>query len=414
MPDDTTTSPAITLSEAQRAAVEAKGPVMVLAGPGTGKTTVMVERLAHLASKGADPASMLAITFTRKAAEELRLRLGARLGNRADLVSTENFNSFGQRLVFAHADRLGYTSKPRLIDDTHLQYVVRHLIIDHDLFRGFLPRDRRELASELVSFIERMRHRGFGPDEARRRIEAHDEPGDVGFPNRDLLLEACDAFQVVEDHCRLKGWMTFDDQIVQATRLLREHDDVRHPYRHVIVDECQDVNPAQIELLRLLDVEDTCMVGDDDQAIYAFRGSDVRAFEHMHEAFPGASVLRLTENRRSARRIVEVSNAIIANANSRFDEGKVIEAHRQETGRVEIFQYEPHRLSDAVVALIRQDREANPDRPLGEYAVIGRNRSHLEDLVATLDLEGLRWQFSSGSGAPDVLADLEAWMGILT
>jgi DNA helicase II / ATP-dependent DNA helicase PcrA len=292
------------LNPVQREAVTAppEVPLLVVAGAGSGKTRVLTHRVAWLiAEQRVSPFALLAITFTNKAAGEMKERVGTLVGPVAHRMWVSTFHSACARILRREASALGIRSSFSIYDQSDsvrlVDYVRRDLNLDP---KRFPPRRLASqisaLKNELVS-AEQAADQAAGP--AERRL------ADVYREYQRRLLEASAA--------------DFDDLLLLAVRLFREHPDVldkwRKRFRHVLVDEFQDTNGAQWELVRLLteDHRSVMVVGDQDQSVYRFRGADFRNLMRFEEAFPEATVIVLEQNYRSTQRILDAANAVILN-----------------------------------------------------------------------------------------------------
>ncbi|HEX4776632.1 MAG TPA: UvrD-helicase domain-containing protein [Acidimicrobiia bacterium] len=288
------------------AVVAGDGPMLVIAGAGSGKTRVLTHRIAYLvAQRRVSPFGLLAITFTNKAAGEMKERVGALVGPVASRMWVSTFHSACARILRREAPALGYRSSFSIYDQADavrlVDYVRRDLNLDP---KRFSPRQLHgrisALKNDLVTSTEAL-ERAVSPPE-KRLAEVY-----VEYQRRLADASAVD----------------FDDLLVLAVRLFREHPDVlahwRARFRHVLVDEFQDTNLAQWELVRMLAEEhrNVMVVGDADQAIYKFRGADYRNLLRFEEAFPDATVIVLEQNYRSTQRILDAANAVIANNASR-------------------------------------------------------------------------------------------------
>src|SRR5437764_3732357 len=292
------------LNPVQREAVTAppEVPLLVVAGAGSGKTRVLTNRVAWLiGDHRSSPFALLAITFTNKAAGEMKERVGELVGPVAHRMWVSTFHSACARILRREAGQLGIRSSFSIYDQSDsvrlVDYVRRDLNLDPKRFPARrLASQISALKNELVTADEAL-DRAAGPA-ARRVAEADRE-----YPRRLLDGAAAD----------------FDDLLLLAVRLFREHPDVlerwRKRFRHVLVDEFQDTNAAQWELVRLLTDEhrSVMVVGDHDQSIYKFRGADFRNLMRFEEAFPDATVIVLEQNYRSTQRILDAANAVIAN-----------------------------------------------------------------------------------------------------
>lgn len=438
------------LNKAQRLGVVHEGPpLIVLAGPGTGKTRVITHRVAHLVlERGVDPASIVAVTFTNKAAEELRERLAALIGpGVADSVHAHTFHGFGLRLLRRFPDLSGLGSRPEIIDSAQRRRLLRALVAEHGVFGALLVHGAEALVGEAASYIGLFRNNALSPAQCGAFAAAWDEHLRRGFGSdgRNADEEALAAqrqeqerfaaharlYGLFEAACRERGWVTIDELITAPAALLREHERVRaicrHEYRHFVVDEFQDVNLAQIELLRQLappeSRPDLVVVGDDDQAIYEFRGADDRAFARFASIWRDAETLELTENYRSQQPVLDAANAVIARANQRFAPDK--EIRRAESLRVgpvlpgagvAVVQLADEPLAgDAIAALIREEAGRAPQAPLSRLAVIARTHTELDRVSAALELEGIPGQRREARRVLDDagVQDLLAWAHLL-
>jgi len=293
------------LNPAQRAAVEHRGgPLLVVAGAGSGKTRVLTRRIAHLlANRDAAPFQILAITFTNKAADEMRRRVVDLVGQRARSMWVSTFHSACLRILRSHAVRLGYQATFTVYDDTDsrrlIEIVMSELGVDT---KRIAPRAVAavigQAKAELVD-VSGFQDDGFGGDPFRRRI------GEVYAEYQRRLLAA--------------NAMDFDDLLMQAVTVLAQNPDVLAAYQerftHILVDEYQDTNKAQNELVMLLGADhgNVTVVGDSDQSVYSFRAADISNILDFEKAFPRATTVLLEQNYRSTQTILDAANAVIAN-----------------------------------------------------------------------------------------------------
>ncbi len=288
------------LNPAQQAAVEAgDGPQLILAGAGSGKTRTIVHRVGHLiAARGVPPHRILAVTFTNKAAAELKSRLTALIGDDGGGVVSGTFHAISLRFLRRHAEALGWPRSFQVIDADDQKTLIRRILKARNI-----DADRLH-PSYLIAWIEHCKHAGLRPE------QAPEHPWN-GSDMRALYAE-------YQAELRRLERMDFSDLILNTVILLREHHEVarllRARFDHVLVDEYQDTNPIQHEWLLLLcrDHRNLTVVGDDDQSIYGWRGADVRHILDFERAWPGARVHRLEENYRSTGAILALANAIIA------------------------------------------------------------------------------------------------------
>jgi DNA helicase II / ATP-dependent DNA helicase PcrA len=289
------------------AVVHRGGPLLVVAGAGSGKTRVLTQRIAHLIDEGMPPSSILAITFTNKAAEEMRHRVADLVGpvTRAMWVCT--FHAACVRILRAHGDRLGYPRTFSIYDQADSQrlagYVVRDLNLDAKRFPPRAAHGQISLwKNELIS-----------PQQAVERAAN--------------IFERKHADIYVDYQARLlkAGAMDFDDLLMKTVELFRDHPDVlahyQQRFQHVLIDEYQDTNMAQNEIaLRLAaEHEQITIVGDHDQSVYRFRGADLRNISQFEEAFDNVTTIVLDQNYRSTQAILDAANAVITNNPDRKD-----------------------------------------------------------------------------------------------
>ena len=294
------------LTGPQRAAVEHRGgPLLVVAGAGSGKTRVLTRRIAHLLATGdATPFSILAITFTNKAADEMRSRVIDLVGPGAERMWVLTFHSACLRMLRANAVRLGYQPGFTIYDDTDTRNVITLLMVEEGLDLRRLP--PRAVAAAISG--------------AKSQLQDAEAYAADGFGGADpYRTRSAAIFARYDERLRAANAMDFDDLLGNTVRLFRTCPDVlghyRQRFRHVLVDEYQDTNLAQDEIVRLLSAEhrNVAVVGDADQSIYRFRAADVRNILEFEQHFPDAAVVLLEQNFRSTQTILDAANAIIAN-----------------------------------------------------------------------------------------------------
>ena len=400
------------LSAAQRDAVTHDGgALIVLAGPGTGKTRVITARVAHMIrERGIEPDRIAAVTFTNKAAGELQGRLAELVGDTvAARVKASTFHSLGLAIVQRFADVLGLPSNPELIDSAQRNRLIREIIREERLYRRALGSGIGAASEHAHQTMEQLRHLGMDSADGRAWLDGaraglgalEDDERGARAAELDRFEDGLGVYGHFESRCRSRGWLVFDDLILLPSKLIREHEAIasmlRYEYRHVVVDEFQDVNAAQIAMIRALCPPerdpDVCVVGDDDQSIYGFRGADDRAFAHFASIWSGARTVELTTNYRSARIVVDASNATITRAVSRFAPEKEAVAHRGEVegSSVELLRMEDDGQSGEAIAsmLLAMASEGGEGFSFGDCAVIARTTSFLEQIAQTLLLEGI-------------------------
>ena len=295
------------LNEPQREAVlHGEGPLLILAGAGSGKTRVLTHRIAHLVGSGAArPGEILAITFTNKAAGEMRERVEALVGGRARAMWVMTFHSACARMLRSDAQRLGYTRGFTIYDEQDSLRLVKACIDELDVdSKRFAPRGIRRQISDAKNQL-------LDAEAYRLKVSSFFEQ------------TAADVYELYEKRVHAANAMDFDDLLFRCVNLFELFEEVRDRYRrsfrHVLVDEYQDTNRAQYRWLQLLTEEhrNLAVVGDDDQSIYRFRGADIRNILEFERDFPDAEVIKLEQNYRSTQTILNAANSVIANNRSR-------------------------------------------------------------------------------------------------
>ncbi|MEY4509417.1 MAG: hypothetical protein RLZZ450_1539 [Pseudomonadota bacterium] len=313
------------LNPSQRAAVEhERGPLLVLAGAGSGKTRVITMRIARLIQRGVRPQQILAVSFTNKAAEEMRERMVPLVGHKvAEQIEMSTFHSFGVRFLQEENKVLGYDGRFVIFDQADALGLLRQLMRQQRLG------DARKLdANAILARISRWKNELKAPEE---------------IPETDFEYDAVarDVYPQYEASLRNMHAVDFDDLVVLPVRILEKNPAVRlkwqQRFRYILIDEFQDTNVGQMRSLLLLanELRNVCVVGDDDQSIYAFRGADVRNILEFEQHFPGVKIIKLEDNYRSRAAVLDVANAAIAqSANKRHQ--KTLRAARGAGDRVRL------------------------------------------------------------------------------
>jgi DNA helicase-2/ATP-dependent DNA helicase PcrA len=322
------------LNNVQRAAVEhTDGPVLIFAGAGSGKTRVLTHRIAYLLNeKKVFPDRILAVTFTNKAAGEMKSRLERMVGAVARDLWVGTFHSMCVRILRRDGRKIGIASNFAIMDDTDQRAIVREILHDLDF-------DERQIApGAALAEISKAKNNLWSPDQYETK-------------NASFIGERyAQVYREYERRLKESNGLDFDDLIGRTIELLENDDETRVRYqskfRYVLVDEYQDVNFAQYKLVALLADEhkNLTVVGDDDQSIYSWRGSDYKMILRFEEDFPGAKVFKLEENYRSTQTILTAANELVGNNASRFpkklftkrDAGEPITAFHAESERAEV------------------------------------------------------------------------------
>jgi DNA helicase-2/ATP-dependent DNA helicase PcrA len=328
-----------TLNPAQLDAVKnVDGPTMVIAGAGSGKTRVLTFRIAYLMEKGVDPFNILSLTFTNKAAKEMKERIGSIIGDTdARNITMGTFHSVFARILRHHSEKLGYPSNFTIYDTQDsrslLRTIIKELKLDDKVYKPAMVAGRISSAkNNLISAVA-----------YETNSDVINEDRQSGRPR---LFEIYKAY---EKRCFLAGAMDFDDLLFKTNVLLRDFPDVLHFYQHrfkyILVDEYQDTNYSQYLLVKKLAAvfQNLCVVGDDAQSIYSFRGANIQNILNFKTDYPDHKVFKLEQNYRSSQTIVNAANSVIAKNKDQIqknvwtsnDEGKKIKVIRTLTDNEE-------------------------------------------------------------------------------
>jgi len=283
------------------AVVHRGGPLLVVAGAGSGKTRVLTHRIAHLIDEGVHPMQILAITFTNKAAAEMRERVAALVGPVAHKMWVSTFHAACVRILRAQADRLGYPRTFSIYDQADAQRLTGYVI--------------RDLGLDAKRFTPRAVHATI----SKWKNELVDSQQAAMLASDIFARKHAEVYAEYQFRLQRAGAMDFDDLLMKTVQLFREHPDVLESYqqrfKHILIDEYQDTNVAQNELAVLLAAHsgEITAVGDTDQSIYRFRGADIRNISQLEQAFENLTTIVLDQNYRSTQVILDAANAVIAN-----------------------------------------------------------------------------------------------------
>ncbi|MCG3126927.1 MAG: ATP-dependent DNA helicase PcrA [Phycisphaerae bacterium] len=368
------------LNAAQREAVAHRdGPLLVLAGPGSGKTRVITRRAANLVRQGVPPWAILAITFTNKAADEMRQRiwgLGVERG-----MSIHTFHALGARLLRTYGEVLGIDPGFSIYDEADQTAVMREAMERCAVGEGLVDCDA------ALSWVSDAKNLLLSPAEAAQRAERHD--------GRTMarLYEAYDAL------LRERGAVDFDDLLLHVAMLLREHADVAEQlnerFQYILIDEYQDTNHAQYMIAHGLSRvrRNICATGDPDQSIYAWRGADLRNILEFERDFPDAVVVRLEQNYRSTGNILRAASSLIAH--NRWRKPKRLWTEAGDGPPVHVRGFETGEDEARFVALdIRRAHTAG--RPFSDMAVCYRTNALSRALEEAFRREGIRYRIARG------------------
>ncbi|MFW6402054.1 MAG: ATP-dependent helicase [Desulfohalobiaceae bacterium] len=404
------------LNPAQLEAVTStQGPLLVIAGAGSGKTRTIIYRLAYLVHQGADPSRILLLTFTRKAAQQMLTRAGRLLGRELQgVVTGGTFHSFAHGVLRRHGALLGLQNSFTILDKADAESVIKQV---RDL-EGIAPKDRLfPRKNTIQALLSKSRNKELSLQEILER----DSPHLLHYaPDLENIFQSYQAFK--QEHSLLD----YDDLLFRLEELLLSHPDLKQnlsaEYTHIMVDEFQDTNLVQGRLVQLLSgrEQNLMAVGDDAQSIYSFRGATVSNILQFEQAFPEARLVKLEQNYRSTQPILSLSNQILAQAREKFE--KNLFSQRKEGSSPEILRSISDQ-SQARVVLQRIRQLLDDYSPL-DIAILFRASFQSYPLEVLLNREGLEYQkfggirFSDAAHVKDVLAffklvqnpaDLPAW-----
>ena len=380
------------LNKEQAEAVKrTEGPVLILAGAGSGKTRVITHRIAYLMDEcGVNPWNILAITFTNKAAGEMRERVDNLIGFGAESVWISTFHSMCVRILRRHIENLGYESSFSIYDTDDqkslMKEVCKYLKIDTKDLR------EREILSEISS----------AKNELTTPLQYREENEGLGY----RYVRIADAYEEYQKRLRKNNALDFDDLLMLTVELFHSHDEVlasyQNRFRYIMVDEYQDTNNAQFELVRLLagKYRNLCVVGDDDQSIYAFRGANIRNILDFEKVYPDAFVVKLEQNYRSTQNVLDAANAVIRNNTGRKE--KSLWTDRGEGARIHLREFNTARdeaafVADDIAAKCRNDRHLS----YGDFAVLYRTNAQARALEERFVLTGIPYNVVGGTNFYD-------------
>ncbi|MCH5253931.1 MAG: DNA helicase PcrA [Lachnospiraceae bacterium] len=374
-----------TLNEQQKKAVfTTSGPVLVLAGAGSGKTRALTHRIAYLIDEeGVDPYHIMAITFTNKAAGEMRERVNALVGHGSEQVWVSTFHSSCVRILRRYIDRLGF--------DNHFT------IYDTDDQKGIMKEVCKKLSIDTKTLKERtiLNAISSAKDELISPVEYEmQNPGDY------IGSRIAKAYREYQDTLRKNNALDFDDLIMKTVELFKNDPQVLESYqdrfRYIMVDEYQDTNTAQFELIRLLAAKyrNLCVVGDDDQSIYKFRGANIRNILDFEKVYPESTVIKLEQNYRSTQMILDAANAVIKNNRGRKD--KALWTQKEEGASIHFHQFDSAFDEADYIAEDVRKRKNEGTADYNACAVLYRTNAQSRMLEERFIMKGVPYQVVGG------------------
>jgi DNA helicase-2/ATP-dependent DNA helicase PcrA len=391
------------LNPEQRQAVRhTEGPLLILAGAGSGKTRVITYRLAYLLeSKRVPPENLLAVTFTNKAAREMKERLEGLVGKPANKVTLSTFHSLGVRILRKHVEHLGYRKNFVIYDESDQLALIREIVKDRSLdFAG-------HNTQQLLGRVSAAKNDGH----AMETYAKETTPETLLFGDLyGQYLERTRGFNAID----------FDDILILATKLLAEHPEIcaeyQKLYRYIMVDEYQDTNPLQDRFISLLagNRRNLCVVGDDDQSIYSWRGANPEIILHFEEKYPGTRVIKLEQNYRSTQLILDAANAVIKNNKRR--KGKNLWTPRQGGAKIKVLRgANENDEAEKLFHELASRKLLDPQLRYSDFAILVRTNFQMRPLEEAARAANVPYQLIGGDSFYDraEIRDLIAYLKIM-
>lgn len=378
------------LNEQQRKAVEyLGGPSLVIAGAGSGKTRVLTYKIVHLLANGYEPYRIMALTFTNKAAREMRERVhGLVGGDTASKIWMGTFHSIFSRILRRHADRIGFRSDFTIYDTSDSKSLIKMIIKDMQLD------DKVYKSSAVMSAISSAKNALLSPE----AYESNRELMEMDRRSRRPMISA--IYRAYKSRCRLSNAMDFDDLLYYTNVLLRDNPEVcnhyREFFRYILVDEYQDTNFAQHLIVSRLtsDADNLCVVGDDAQSIYSFRGANIKNILNLRNAYPNLVTFKLEQNYRSTRTIINAANTLIAKNRNQIP--KQVFSKNDVGDRIDVVKcYSDYEESFMVATQIAHLKREQPEG-YDEYAVLYRTNAQSRILEESLRKRNIPYRIYGG------------------
>lgn len=378
------------LNPTQREAVEqTEGPVMIVAGAGSGKTRVITYRVAHLINKGIDPFHILVLTFTNKAAKEMRNRITTVIGAEAKNIWMGTFHSVFAKILRVEAQHIGYPNNFTIYDTDDSKSLVKTILkemsLDDKLYHPNYVYGRISMAkNNLISVAEYQKN---------EQIQADDFTSGRAFLGK--------IYETYVNRCFKAGAMDFDDLLFKTNVLLKEHPSVLNKYqqkfKYLMVDEYQDTNFSQYLIVKKLAAvrENLCVVGDDAQSIYAFRGANIQNILNFQKDYPDVKVFKLEQNYRSTQNIVNIANSIIANNKNQLE--KNVFSYNEIGDKIKISRsFSDNEEGKQVAESISQER-AEKNLNWVDFAILYRTNAQSRSMEEALRKLGVPYKIYGGT-----------------
>ena len=378
------------LNDAQRDAVlHTDGPTMVIAGAGSGKTRVLTYRIVHLIRGGVDPFNVLALTFTNKAAREMKSRIDRVVGEQeARNIWMGTFHSIFARILRIEADRINYPRDFTIYDTQDSKSLLR------DIIKGMGLDDKVYKVNIAYNRISNAKNNLIGPKDYANHTEIVSDDHQAGRP------KLAQIYSTYAARCYRAGAMDFDDLLFKTNELLRDFPDVLHRYQHkfkyILVDEYQDTNFSQYMIVKQLAAahQNVCVVGDDAQSIYSFRGASIANILNFKKDYPNASTFKLEQNYRSTKVIVEAANSIIAKNKDQIE--KTVWTDNAQGSPVKVHRAASDNEEGKFVAQTVFEQMHNNQVPANDFAILYRTNAQSRSFEEQLRKINLPYRIYGG------------------
>lgn len=378
------------LNESQRYAVETtEGPVMVIAGAGSGKTRVLTYRIAHLIAKGVDPFSILSLTFTNKAAQEMKERIGKIVGySDSRNIWMGTFHSVFARILRSEAEKIGYPSNFTIYDTQDAKNLIKTILKEQGL-------DEKVYKPGLVlNRISTAKNNLISPQAYATNTTIQSEDIQSAKPKLGLV------YQIYSDRCFKSGAMDFDDLLYKTNVLLRDFPDVLYKYQHrfkyVLVDEYQDTNFSQYVIVKKLVAvyQNVCVVGDDAQSIYAFRGANIQNILNFEKDYPEVKTFKLEQNYRSTKNIVNAANSIIENNKDQIK--KNVYTNNEVGEKIKVYKAATDNEEGKMIANLIYDTQLSKQAKNSHFAILYRTNAQSRAMEESLRRKNIPYKIYGG------------------
>lgn len=379
------------------------GQVLILAGAGSGKTRVLTHRMAHMIEDlDIPPYKILAITFTNKAAKEMKDRVVALVGEKAEDMWISTFHSTCVRILRREIEHLGYKSNFTIYDSSDQKTLIT------ECMKNLNINDKDINSREIIGKISRAKDKLQSPESYKREFESNFRENKIA-----------DVYIMYQKKLKENNAMDFDDLIVKTVELFKKNPDVlefyQRKFQYIMVDEYQDTNGAQYELVKLLALKykNLCVVGDDDQGIYGWRGADIKNILDFEKDYPNAKVIKLEKNYRSKGNILEAANVVIANNANRKD--KKLRPTREEGAKIKVYRAFDDRGEGDFVSKTIARLKSEEGRKNDDFAILYRTNAQSRIFEETLRRRGISYKIIGGTRFYDrkEIKDLLSYLKVL-